>query len=316
MIQSTERAPSPTPRDGALPLRFAMVLASLCIAWVSDAQAGLMHNAGITPDAAYREYASAFPGVGWMASYVGGVEDGFSSINLIDPHWGLTSGHGLLSNDADASSVRDSFQIGFGSDFYNDPGETRVADAVYLHPSYAGPGAANDFALVYFSTPFSSTSPVTLYTGEHHVGDAVSVVGFGQPGTPSTGLQPNDRVRRAGVNSLYTVDSPAGVVEIELAASFVPEFDPLGMIGTPGDSGGGFFKSVGGEWQLAAINSAWAGFAGYFGTSEAAYITADTLGWIEAVKASQDVPEPSAFGLVLAVLSATNILPRRRSLRR
>src|SRR5690606_5220595 len=126
--------------------------------------------------------------------------------------------------------------------------------------------------------PFSAIPELALYSGEHTVGTAYHIAGFGIFGTPSTGLEGYTGDRRAGTN-LLTSDSAFGgqFLQARFSHPSASEFQELGILGTPGDSGGGWFIDVGGDIQLAAISSLWTGSASYGSSTFATPFSAETL---------------------------------------
>lgn len=298
-----------------LRIRIVFGLVALVGATARNADAALMHNMNVTPESAYLEYADMFPSVGWMSSSIGGVEAGFSSGVLIDPHWVLTSGHGVLQVDSNPNSFRDSYQVGFGSNFFSDPGESRFASEVFLHPNYVGVENGPDLALLYFVDPFVTVSAASLYTGPDTVGSTYDLVGYGIPGTPATGLQEADRERRAGSNKLNSARAHGGIY---LSATFRqpghPDFSSLGIQGTRGDSGGGWFVNG----LLAGISSD-ATSPRYGGSTTATRVSLE-LDWISEVQASHTaVPEPTSAALLLGIAglgAAVRALTSSRELRK
>ena len=84
---------------------------------------------------------------------------------------------------------------------YNAPeqGEVRNIVKVTFHPDYTG-GAIEtsytsvDLALIQFDAPLSGPS---VSIGSVQVGQTITAVGYGKPGTPSAGFLPVDGKRRA-----------------------------------------------------------------------------------------------------------------------
>src|SRR5690606_406303 len=92
-----------------------------------------------------------------------------------------------------------------------------------------------------------------------------------------------------------------------------PGFQELGILATPGDSGGGWFIDINGEYKLAAITSDWDGFAGYLGRSYATYRTPEIEQWIHGEIQAHAVPEPASATLMLFGLGAAAVRRRRRT---
>ncbi len=273
--------------------------ACLTLLVATPAQAGLMHNSGTTPGQAYLDYADLYPEVGWLGRLNDSGQTVFrSSAVLIDPHWVLTAAHSVLQVSNDTDSFFDGYRVGFTDNFLAGAGENQFANAVYVHPDYNDVGSGPDLALLYFEDAFS-IDPATLYSGPHVVGTPYDLVGFGRPGTPSTGLQSNDGQRRAGTNLLTNVDIPDGYIRARFSSPGLPEFQQLGILGTPGDSGGGWYVDINGMMQLAAITSDATSFYGYGSFTTATYFDSGVNAWIDSTKQNHAVPEPSSAALLL-----------------
>lgn len=291
-------------------LTAVVCLFAVLVLWpIRSAQAGLMHNASTTPESAYLEFAELYPSVGWMSSSIGGTEAGFSSGVLIAPNWVITSGHGVLEVDSDPTSFRDTYEVGFGSNFFSDPGESQFADEVFLNPRYGGVESGADIALLYFEDPFTSITPANLFTGTDVVGSTYDFVGYGVPGTPQTGLQTADRERRAGQMTTTSINSPStGYLRSRFDQPGFPLFLELGIQGTRGDSGGGWFI----DGMLAAITSD-AGTARYGGDTTGFRLSLE-LDWISETQASRtEVPEPATAAMLLMGAPFLSRYRKRRS---
>ncbi|QDS98216.1 trypsin-like serine protease [Adhaeretor mobilis] len=150
-----------------------------------------------------------------MGTVDGGVATFGGSSVLINEHWVLTAAHALIANDGKLKSFSEGYRVGVTDNFLNGLGENQHATEWFLHPDYLSIGNGPDLALLYFSNPFTTVILTQMYEGSVQVGNALSMVGYGQPGTPSTGLLPIDGNRRAGVNSLSGIDRPIGYIEAE-----------------------------------------------------------------------------------------------------
>ncbi|QDT69458.1 Trypsin [Planctomycetes bacterium MalM25] len=249
------------------------------------------HNESITPESEYLAYAENFPSVGWMFGYLDETPETFSSGVLIDPHWVLTSGHGV----EESGSFYDSYLFGFGANSSTEAEHYQSSDQVYLHPEYSGPESGVDLALLYFETPFS-VEPATIYEGQAEVGEIASIVGYGQTGTPSTGAQTADGVKRAAQNILDAVDTrDFGYFGYRFRNTIFPDFLPLGGQGMPGDSGGGWFlKSDDDEFYLAGISSGGSQTPRY-GADTSAYAIYRSMDWITSTIASVSPSIPGDY---------------------
>lgn len=277
----------------------------------SQAHAGLMHNLSTTPESAYLEFADTFPNVGWLGTVESGATSFGGSAVLINENWVLTAAHAVLSVDSNTNSVYEGYRVGFTDDIFADPGENQFASELFIHPDYLNIGSGPDLALLYFEDPFSSVSPATFYQGSVQVGDPVSFVGYGQPGTPSTGLQPLDGKRRAGTNLVDNIGSPAGYIDAEFNGPGETGFQQLGILGTPGDSGGGWFVENGGQFELLGISSFANVFPGYGANTDATLLTQENIAWVRETIDSRAVPEP-ASALLFMVGGGLGLLRRSK----
>ncbi len=272
----------------------------LAVFAASPAQAGLMHNAGTTPGQAYLDYADFYPWVVPLTYEENGSLFFSSSAVVIAPGVAITSAHGILSVDSSPSSLYDGYAISFTQNFFTDPQPWIFSYDAVVHPDYDDVRNGPDLALLFFEEQFEVT-PIDLYTGPHSVGTAYDLAGFGRYGTPSTGLVGLDGNVRAGTNLLTATGAFSGqYLQARFRSPGESTFQELGILGTPGDSGGGWFLDVNGEIQLAAISSLWTGDPNYGASTFATPFTPETLAWINSEIDSHAVPEPSSAALLLA----------------
>jgi len=244
-----------------------LFLCMCCIGGTSNSAFAIaIHEPSVTPDSAYLEYANMFPSVGWMFGIENGQDVLFSSGVLIDEHWVLTAAHSVLEDDNDNTSSVETYEFGLGSNFRTDPGESLFSTEVFVNPGYNGFENGPDLALLYFEDAFTSVEPALLYTGpvEDLTGTNSSLVGYGGAGTPSTGLQPIDANRRAGTNTLtFNIDDDDVFQRARFIQPGLTNWQQLGALGTPGDSGGGWFIEDDGDFYLTGISSFWTGILRY-----------------------------------------------------
>ena len=278
----------------------AFIIAATPIGYGEDAHAIGMHNSNITPQSAYLEYAQLFPSVGFLFAYDGVTPVDFSSGVLIDPHWVLTAGHSVVHENT--TNFFDDYLFGLGANSSTLAEEYQFADEVFLHPDYAGPEAGVDLALLYFETPFVSTAPADIYSAQVQVGDVASIVGYGRPGTPATGTQAADGVKRAGENIIESVTVSDDYLFYRFRSPQEANFSQLGSLALPGDSGGGWFIETSNGFELAGITSGGSGTGAiFYGLRSSAVQILPNLDFIQAtIDSKTSVPEPTS-ALLLAV---------------
>lgn len=279
-----------------------------CITAV-PAQAGLMHNMGTTPSQEYIDYANSgrFDNVIPLEVLIGDSWFFNGTAVAIADDVILFSAHQALPNDSDKGTLYDGFSVSFTSNFF-EPGPNYFdAIDVVVHPDFQGVRNGPDLALAFFEAGSFSVAPMTLYSGAHVPGTPYDFAGFGQYGTPATGLQGYDGNRRAGTNFLTAVDSPEGYLTAYFERPGSAAFHPLGILGTPGDSGGAVLLNG----QLAGIMSDWGGRPGYEVLTYATYFTDADAAWINSEIATHAVPEPSSLAILMSM--GMGLLGMRRS---
>lgn len=245
------------------------------------------------PDSSYTDLAAS-PDYAAVGTFVGGLYTGCGV--LIAPDWVLTAAHLLILT----SSSSGTFTIG---------GTAYTSDAVFKDPAWNNNNAlgGNDFGLVHLSTPVTSVTPVTLFTGAAPLGQTGTWVGYGFTGTGLTGYQTSLGIQKRAFQNVLdgTFQNP-----LLLGSDFdSPETSaynlwgdaaPLPLEGcvAPGDSGGGVFLTIGSQTFLAGVISFESRLGGasanssYGDLSGAGLITA-AAPWINST-----VPEPSTSALL------------------
>ena len=196
---------------------------------------------------------------------------------LVAPRWAVTAAHVAASMPAGA-------RVTFGANSY-------PVARVVLHPeSAATPGVPPevDLALLELAEPVRDVDPIPLYRGRSEQGATLTIVGYGDFGTPRAALRRGDGRRRAVTNAVHD----AGPRRLFLRFDGPPAGTPLEGVGGPGDSGGPALIQEGGSWRLAGVSSAsMDGRPGQYGVVDVYTRVSAYLAWIDAAMA---VPVPLA----------------------
>jgi hypothetical protein len=169
---------------------------------------------------------------------VGNRTGWFCTGTLIAPQFVLTAGH--CAEGIRATHGR------FAID-----GSTYATSQVYVHPDYNGnrigfSDNANDIAIFQLSVSVAGVEPDAIFRGTPHVGDVVTLVGFGAGGTGSSGHDGSFGTKRAGTTPIDGV-TPRRILWT---------FDNNQESNTaPGDSGGPAYITMGGVNYVAGVTS-------------------------------------------------------------
>ena len=216
--------------------------------------------------------------------------------------------------------------FGLSSNF-NNPTETRTLATTYFYPGYPGGGAwggnNDDIALAYLANPITDVAPMALSDSTVQVGDTVTLVGYGAPGTPATGVGAQDGNKRAGESIVTSIGFPGFAGTNFITEGFLPAIGLAPSVAnqiqlTGGDSGGAtlVLSDTSNIYDpanapLVALNDFALGNYAYSGE----LLVAPYKPWIEQTTTS--VPEPGTLVMFAAgalILLSIYALRRRRSL--
>jgi len=278
-----------------IPTQFS--LCCILLFGVNTVSSGITIRADV-PDSAYTAFVSdefAFTGkiVGpWLGS-----------ATLISPNWVLTAKHVLNSTSSFTFSTVD--------------GTSRSVVETINHPTL-------DLALGRLSSDITTVDPVKLFSydyGNDYDLDVV-VAGAGMTGTGLTGQLNGTQgtLRAAEQYALYHGDRWNWNSNYILTRFRSPERGAGLLEGgsAQGDSGGGLFIWVNGEYTLAGeMSLVWqdnTGIYGVYDTSGGAYVnTAPYNDWITSYASNAIIiPEPSTFNFLAVFLSLFACLRQRR----
>ncbi len=281
--------------------RYARI-GTVMVVWFSmgvfvPAGLGIGRHDGVD-DLLYRQHGLNFSSMVWLSGINDDGDVWKGSSVVIDPHWALTAAHTLFDEDNQFEHI--GARIGTGTHVWDDPGQTFVADQWFSHPDWDYTVTGVDLALLYFDDPIVGVEPATRFRGTDQIGNLIDMAGFGVDATPSGGVGDDPGRLRACQNLLTEFGFPPfGAAEHFAVMRFVPPghpaYQPLGGIGIPGDSGGGWYIDVEGEMQLMGISSFQSGAPNYFGSTAGMRLSLFN-DWIDDTIAS--IPEPGTFVLL------------------
>ena len=252
-------------------------------------------------DSEYTEYAIS--DFGFSGKFIG---PWLGSGTLISSNWVLTAKHVVNSSQTFT--------------FCTANGTARTVVETVMHPTL-------DLALARLDSDILNITPAKLYSldyGNDYARECF-IAGAGMTGTGVTGQQSGTQgaCRAAQEYALYHGDRWGWASDLILTQFRSPSRGAQPMEGgcAQGDSGGGLFFEVNGEYCLAGdMSLVWqnSGTYGAYDTSGGAYVnTAPYNGWILSYATNavviSEVPEPAAC--ILLLCGCATLLLRRKSRR-
>jgi hypothetical protein len=212
-------------------------------------------------DADALKLGARFPAVGRV------YPDG--SCTLVSPVWAATAAHVAASLPRDA-------EVEFGARRY-------LVTRVVLHPEGRGPAGTPpevDLALLELAESPAGVSPLPIYRRQFEQGRAITIVGYGDFGTPRTGFSRSDGRRRAVTN----VVDDAGPRRLFAVFDAPPAGSDLEGVGGPGDSGGpAILEDEGGAWLAGVSSASMNGKPGQYGVTDVFVRISTYARWIDEV---------------------------------
>ena len=187
-----------------------------------------------TPDSKYIEYGEKFHSV---VKICGTYKDGnvfCASASLIDDHNFLTAAH----------VVKDSIVcfITIGEKKY-------LIKNIVINKTFENEFGIGDIAIGHSEESFNIGYYPPLYEDVDEVGKVCSIAGYGLTGTFNTGINKSDNKKRAGSNTVESIDKDMLVCSPSRRND--KDYTSLEFMIGSGDSGGGLFI----DGKLAGINS-------------------------------------------------------------
>jgi hypothetical protein len=216
--------------------------------------------------------ATQFKPVGMIQIDYGFGYEPIASATLITPDLIMSAGH-VFDRNALFGAKRVRFVLG-GQNLLID---FKTPGVVHVHPGYKAGTLVNDISVAKLHSS-SSVKPAALYGGTKEKGLEGTIVGFGDTGNGTTGSVFTNTRKLAGTNTIDYVSKTLLETDFDMpnnpSKSTFGKTTPITYESTlgPGDSGGGLWTQVNGQWVVVGVNS--------FGEQSRGSSTEDTYGWL------------------------------------
>ena len=242
---------------GVTLLAFALLAALATPAQAVLLQAASSDEQRAALQAASREIAERHPSVGYNVGWLDGEDTKGGGVVLVstDPPLVVTASHVTDRDPADGDTPAveyDYIEVGFGENWEEETSEDRIRVVdKFRHPEL-------DFAIYLLETAPEGIEPATISETEPVAGEYLEFVGPGELGHVGDSGTSTDGTRHGFVSKIERQgwsQWPLYYMALFANEAFHPFFHSEGGVGINGDSGGGVFRDVEGQFELVGITT-------------------------------------------------------------